>query len=413
MSVSIETQASETVTRVVGRGPSDLVDAAKRLAALQALQHPGVCIPEGIGLDADGVVVAMMPRIWGEDAAVVLRLKGGLSAGECVAIGINVAEALAAMHASGLAHGDVSPSNIVVSPTGAVLVDVLSGARVGERGTVGFASPERARGATPAGDVYSLGRVLEALVGDDARERMAAWVEPLCRPDPSARPSAEVAARALRECAEPTPVSIPMVSVAAAVRARAVEPEGTTVRLPSGRYWRARRTLLTSLRRCGFAVVGLLVLMVVVRLAPTAQPQPTQQDPPYLPPPAGVYASAPDDAAQALVESRIKALAESDSEALLASTTFDGSARSEDQPLSDRLASGDLRYEGLDVEVVSSETLSVEGDRATVRVSYHVLGHTVWDGGKRIDVPTTTAVVDYDILKNDGKWSIECTRPSL
>jgi len=302
MSVSFVTQVSETVTRVVGRGLSDLVDAANRLTALQALQHPGVCVPEGIGLDADGAVVATMLRVRGEDASVVVRLKGGLSAGECVAIGINVAEALAAMHASGLAHGDVSPSNIVVSPTGAVLVDVLSGALAGERGTVGFASPERARGATPAGDVYSLGRVLEALVGDDARERMAAWVEPLCRPDPLERPSAEVAARALRGCAEPTPVSIPMVSVAAAVRARAVEPEGTTVRLPSGRSWRVRRTLLASARWCGFAVVGLLALMLVIRLVPTAQ------------------------------------------------------------PIADRLASGDPRSESLDVEVVSSETLFIEGD---------------------------------------------------
>ncbi|MCJ7826715.1 MAG: hypothetical protein MUP36_00520 [Demequinaceae bacterium] len=409
--MSLSVQATDTVTRIVGRGPDDLADAARRFAVLREIRHPGVSIPDEIGLNADGAVVATMPRIRGEDASVLVRLRGGLTLGEGVAIGIDVATALAAMHARGVAHGDVSPANIVVSPMRAVLVDTLSGAQTTEQGTVGFAAPERAVGATPAGDVYSLGRVLEALVGEDGRERIAAWVEPMCRPGPGERPSAEIAARALRECAEPTPVSFPEVSVAAAVRARAIEPEHTTTRLSDGRAWRVRRAVSTWARRSGLAIAGLLALVVVVRIVGAVLPEGAGwRYLPTIPMQADDLASASDEAAESLVEARIGALSASDPEALLTMTTEDGSARVADRPLADRLASGDLRYEGLSVEVTSSETLSTDGNGATVRVCYEASGHVLWDGGERIDVPATSAVVDLDIAWGDGGWRIERTR---
>ncbi|MBN2177538.1 MAG: hypothetical protein JW722_07770 [Demequinaceae bacterium] len=409
--MSLDVTEAETVTRVVGRGPEDLADAARRLATLREIGHPSVGIPDEIQMTPDGVVVATMPRVRGEAASVLARLRGGLSPGECVAIGVDVATALAALHSRGLAHGDVSPANIIASPTRAVLVDTLSGARENERGTVGFAAPERAVGATPAGDVYSLGRVLEALVGEDGRERIAAWAEPMCRPNPGERPSAEVAARALRECADPIPVSIPEVSIAAAVRARAMEPERPTVRLPDGRPWRIRRAVTAWARRVCLAAAGFLALLMVLRVVGAVLPDRAGWHyVPTLPMPAEALASAPDDAAAALVETRIVALAASDPEALLSATTEDGSAREADRPLADRLASGDLRYEGLVVEVASSETLSTEGNGATVRVSYQTTGHLVWDGGQRIDVPATSAVIDLDITWADGGWRIERTR---
>jgi tRNA A-37 threonylcarbamoyl transferase component Bud32 len=409
--MSVSLVATETITRVVGRGPDDLADAARRLAILRGIRHPGVCVPDEIGMSADGAVIATMPRIRGEDASVVARLRGGLSLGECVAIGIDIAGALTAMHACALAHGDVSPSNIVVSPTRSILVDMLSGARAGERGTVGFAAPERALGATPAGDVYSLGRVLEALVREDGRERMEAWVEPLCRPDPTARPSAEVASRALRGCTEPVPVSVPVVSVAAAVRARAVEPERTTTRLPSGRSWRVRRAVLVVACRSGIAVAGFLAFALVIRVVSSLLPQENWNYLPTIPMSISALATAPDEAALALLEARVGALASSNAEALLAVTDAGGSARAGDQPLADRLASGELRYDGLGIEDASSEVLSVEGNRATVRVLYQVPGYVVWDGSERVDVPTTSAVVDYDIAWSDGAWRVVASRP--
>lgn len=399
------------VARVIGSGSDELAEAARRLEVLRQVGHPGVCVPDGIGLNPDGTVVATMPRVKGETALALSRMRGGLSAGECVAIGIDVAEALAALHARGLAHGDVSPANIVVSPTRAVLVDTLSGARATERGTPGFAAPERAVGATPAGDVYSLGRVMEALVGEPGRERIAAWTEPLCRPEAAARPSALVAARALRDCADPVPVSVPEPSVVAAVRARVIESEEATLRLPSGRTWRVRRAVWSWSRRVAWAAGATLAVFVGARIVGALLPDGSGWHYlPTIPMPADALPLAPDDAAAALIEDRIGALAAADPEALLEVTTIDGLARGGDTPLAERLASGDLRYQGLSAEVTGVEALSEEGNRATVRVSYKVGAHTVRDGDRLIQVSESGMVVDVDIVWTDGGWRIAQTR---
>src|SRR5699024_892158 len=87
-------------------------------------------------------------------------------------------------------HGDVSPSNVLIAPTGRpVLVD-LAGDPSGEQGTPGFVAPERLAGspASPAGDVWSLGRLLQWCAGGDraVTEVLGTIVEP----DPRLRPTA-------------------------------------------------------------------------------------------------------------------------------------------------------------------------------------------------------------------------------
>lgn len=400
------------VTRVVGSGSGDLAEVARRLDVLRDITHPGLCVPDGIGLGPDGAVLATMPRVKGETALALSRSRKGLSVGECVAIGIDVAEALAALHDKDLAHGDVSPANIVVSPTRAVLVDTLSGARPKERGTPGFSAPERAVGATPAGDVYSLGRVLEALVDETGRDRIAAWAEPLCRPEAVTRPTASVAARALRDCADPVPVSIPNTPVEVAARARAIGSGDGTLRLPEGRVWRVRRAVVSWSRRVGFAVGAVLVVLLFARIVGALLPD--GSGPSFLishPVSAGVQASVPDEAAVALVEARVEALVSADPEALFEVTTIDSVAREADTSIADRLVSGDLRYEGLSVEVLEAETLDNGRDWATVRISYRKSAHVVLDEDRRVEVPEADLRVDVDIAWDDGTWRIERTRP--
>lgn len=76
-------------------------------------------------------------------------------------------EALAAVHARGVVHGDVSPSNVIIGDARAWLVDF------GGAYTVGFAAPERARGEDfdERADVFSMAAtIVSGATGKAPRE---------------------------------------------------------------------------------------------------------------------------------------------------------------------------------------------------------------------------------------------------
>jgi Tol biopolymer transport system component len=101
---------------------------------------------------------------------------------EVLAIGLQIAEALAAAHASGTIHGDIKPENIFLRPDHYVkLLDFGLARKVTTEtialgsspvlGTLRYMSPEQARAEplTPASDVFSLGLILyELLAGRHA-----------------------------------------------------------------------------------------------------------------------------------------------------------------------------------------------------------------------------------------------------
>lgn len=119
----------------------------------------------------------LMP--WYEGATLGARLAAGQRFALPVALGIarQTAGALVALAERGYRHGDVKPSNLMLSPAGHVtLLDLGFACHRDEEaglsarhwlGTPHFAAPERFTsrlGVTPASDVYSLGVVLYRLL---------------------------------------------------------------------------------------------------------------------------------------------------------------------------------------------------------------------------------------------------------
>ena len=99
--------------------------------------------------------------------------RGRLPVDECIALGLSLARALAHLHAQGLVHRDVKPSNIIFVGGVPKLADIGLVTDVSEArsyvGTEGFIPPEGP--GTPAADLYSLGKVLyEASTGKDRQD---------------------------------------------------------------------------------------------------------------------------------------------------------------------------------------------------------------------------------------------------
>jgi serine/threonine protein kinase len=101
------------------------------------------------------------------------RNRGRLPAAECLRHGVELARALARLHALRLVHRDIKPSNVILVNGGPKLADIgLVAPTANARtfvGTEGFVPPEGP--GAPGADVYALGKVLyELSTGLDRQE---------------------------------------------------------------------------------------------------------------------------------------------------------------------------------------------------------------------------------------------------
>ncbi|MBO0595972.1 protein kinase [Nesterenkonia sp. E16_7] len=225
---------------LAGRPPLHHVTA--ELQALDMLRHEHLVRAYGALETSQGIGLMLEPYSAGS-LAQLLRGVGRLGLGEVVTVLTPIATALGALHQGGVAHGDVSPGNILLAADGKPALGDLADAPIlgtprSDTGTPGFAAPERelegrlpsgadsatrraARaGLAPEADVYSLAAVAWfALTGSmPARDRHRAPLQSL-RPelplsitrllesglhdDPALRPDAQDFAVQLFRCAAP------------------------------------------------------------------------------------------------------------------------------------------------------------------------------------------------------------------
>lgn len=173
--------------------PSSVTKDASRLhrfeqeaRAASALNHPNIIAIYEI-TEANSTLMMATEFVDGETLRHRLSF-GALAINEVLGISIQIAEALSAAHKAGIIHRDIKPDNIMIRPDGYVKVLDFGLAKLSEPdsgqffaeastqkiktgsgvviGTVGYMSPEQARGQTvdARSDIFNLGAVIYEMV---------------------------------------------------------------------------------------------------------------------------------------------------------------------------------------------------------------------------------------------------------
>lgn len=157
-------------------GDPEAVERLQREAqAAASIDHPAVVTVYEAGI-ADGRPYIVMQKVDGETLEQRLE-RGPLEHDEALQLALDIADALAEVHALGIVHRDLKPANIILSPRGPKILDfgiasvkgstrmTATGISVGTPLTM---SPEQIRGQASdnRSDLWALGVILyQALTG--------------------------------------------------------------------------------------------------------------------------------------------------------------------------------------------------------------------------------------------------------
>lgn len=395
-----------------GRGRRAPVESvAAELQALDMLRHEHLVRAYGALETSQGLGLMLEPYNAGS-LGQLLRSVGRLSLGEVVTVLTPIATALGALHLGGVAHGDVSPGNILLAADGKpALGDLADAAILGTArsasGTPGFAAPERelegrlppgadsatrreARsGLSPEADVYSLGAVAWfSLTGSvparssqraplpslrpELPDTIALLLESALQEDPGLRPSAQDFAVELFRCSAPAALDLTPHVHEEVVPELPTRPGAET----SARR-RAPRLSALALGALGFLglwfAAGLVTPTPTTTFAPMAQTAPPEtetteqrsadgprnpEDPrPRAPDPAGPSPAEllghPDAerAVEGIAALRTQALREASVEQVRGYTVAEAPARAADVRLVRDFAEAGLSYRGEPLEI--------------------------------------------------------------
>ncbi|MBT0994834.1 protein kinase [Cellulomonas sp. DKR-3] len=363
----------------------------------------------------DEQLAVFTEHVVGTTLEQVCGARGPLGPGESVTVAIPVAQALDALHRSGLVHGAVSARAIVLDPAGRPVL-TCAGSSVG-RG---------AQGAEPRQDVRALlalllahldrgpaaGATEEDPAGRDAG--LGAALEDLLRADRDGEPvtADRVVGRCFRTCA-PRPVRLPTrdelrrvaltAGTVGALRRPRTEPDRARARPGPG----GRRLALLGVGGTVLVAAAVVGLLTVTRPAGPARAVPE--------PAAAVTTRAssvdtpsdPQEAARALTARRAELLVAGEVAGLAEVEVVDGPAHTADAALLGELA-GD-RLDGLRVHVERVTALPAEAaDEARVLVgsSASAYERLAGDGTVVATGPAATTDVVLVLRWTDAGWRV-------
>jgi len=90
---------------------------AREARTIARLNHPNICTLFDVGPN-----YLVMELVEGETLAAKLRV-GPLPLDQVMKFGAQIADALAAAHAKGIIHRDVKPANVIITTSGAKVLD--------------------------------------------------------------------------------------------------------------------------------------------------------------------------------------------------------------------------------------------------------------------------------------------------
>lgn len=160
------------IKRYRGAAVADRERFASEVHTLASLSHPGLVQVYDAG-EHDGEGYVVLELVDGPTLREVLAERGALPSPDAQALGAAMAEALAFVHARGVVHRDVTPSNILCGADGRPRLADFGVARLLDStritapataiGTAAYMAPEQLEGHAvgPPADVYALGLVLQ------------------------------------------------------------------------------------------------------------------------------------------------------------------------------------------------------------------------------------------------------------
>ena len=451
--------------------PAAVAALRREAAVLRTLDTPYVVrLRAVLGEGADTVLVLDLAT--GGSLAGLLARRGSLDPGEVVTIAAPLAQALAAAHACGLVHGDVTPSNVLFTAEGMPLLADLGLARLAGEvlatvdGTAEYVDPAVAAGGQPdaASDVWALAAVCHHLLsgtpphdGDSVHDVLDAAragaraplgllapsaprplvsaIESALQADPALRPDAAAFASALRRSHAAAPVRLtgaPAAAPGPAIRpthtVHQAQPEPVATQARPDR----RRLLVAAVAVAVLALAGCVGWLsgrsgsegVAAAAIPAVSPlavSPVHVPSVAAPSPAASSPAAPSPAPDwarvldRLDAARARAFAAADASQLACVYAADSPLLAADRAAIARLAASGQRARGVRHAVRSAAATSYDASTATLRVVDVLAGYEVVDTSGRVlqrTGPRAAVTFVVTLRRTPAGWLLHSVLPA-